>query len=67
MFNSFALRIIDRRPFADGHVFGSAGVYERPGGRAAFPVDPRAAIDTDVVDLDKAPTNSGSTMPATGS
>jgi hypothetical protein len=58
MLDSLTLRISDRRPFAGAHAFGSAGVYERLSGRAEFSVDPHAATNTDVVDLDKAPTNS---------
>ena len=55
MTNLIELRITDRRPFADGHAFGSVGAYERLSGRALFAVDPLAAAQRDVVDLDKAP------------
>ena len=41
--------------FAGGHGFGDVGAYERLSGRAHFAVDPRAAAQQDVVDLDKAP------------
>jgi hypothetical protein len=49
------LRIEERAPFAQGHGFGEVGPYERLSGRAHFAVDPYAAAQRDVVDLDKAP------------
>jgi hypothetical protein len=49
------IRIDDRRPFAGGHAFGSAGAYERLKGRVLFALDPLAPAQADVVDLDKAP------------
>lgn len=55
MTNLIELRIDDRRPFADGHIFAATGAYERLKGRALFAVDPAAAASRDVVDLDKAP------------
>ena len=55
MTNSVEFRITDRRPFAGGHEFGIAGAYERLSGRVHFAVDPLAAAQCDVVDLDKAP------------
>ena len=55
MTNRIELRIADRVAFADGHAFGDVGAYERLSGRAHFAVDPRAAAQADVVDLDKAP------------
>src|SRR6185312_11408004 len=57
MTNRVELRIAERIPFAGGHPFGDVGAYERLTGRAAFAVDPRAAAQADVVDLDKAPTD----------
>ncbi|MEJ0019442.1 MAG: alpha/beta hydrolase domain-containing protein [Acetobacteraceae bacterium] len=55
MTNRIELRIDDRVPFADDHAFGDTGSYERLSGRAHFAVDPHAAAQRDVVDLDKAP------------
>ncbi|MGE0222264.1 MAG: alpha/beta hydrolase domain-containing protein [Acetobacteraceae bacterium] len=55
MTNLIEFRITDRRPFANGHAFGSSGPYERLSGRALFAVDPLADAQRDVVDLDKAP------------
>ena len=47
--------ILDRRPFADQHGFGDVGAYERLAGRVHLTLDPLAAPQRDVVDLDKAP------------
>ena len=58
MTNLIDLHITDRRPFAGGHVFGETGAYERLSGRAVYAVDPLAAAQLDVVDLDKAPRDS---------
>ena len=55
MTNRIEFIITDRRAFADGQAFGDAGPYERLSGRAHFAVDPLAAAQRDVVDLDKAP------------
>jgi hypothetical protein len=55
MTNEIELRIAERVPFADDHAFGETGGYERISGRAHFAVDPRAAAQATVVDLDKAP------------
>ena len=55
MTNRIELRIAERVPFAENHAFGDVGAYERLSGRAHFAVDPRAAAQQDVVDLDKAP------------
>ncbi len=57
MTNQIELRIAERIGFADDTEFGEAGAYERISGRAHFAVDPRAAAQRDVVDLDKAPTD----------
>ncbi len=57
MTNRIELRIAERTPFADNHSFGDVGAYERLSGRAHFAVDPQAAAQRDVVDLDKAPAN----------
>ena len=55
MTNRVELRVDERIAFAGGHPFGDVGAYERLTGRALFAVDPRAAPQQDVVDLDKAP------------
>jgi hypothetical protein len=55
MTNRIELRIEERVPFAAGHGFGDVGAYERLSGRAHFAVDPRAAPQRDIIDLDKAP------------
>ena len=55
MTNRIELRIAERTAFADNHPFGDVGAYERLSGRAHFAVDPHAAAQQDVVDLDKAP------------
>ncbi len=53
--NRIALRIDDRRPFANGQPFGDTGPYERLSGRALFAIDPLAEANRDVVDLENAP------------
>ena len=55
MANLIELNILDRRPFAGGHAFGSTGAYERLSGRALFAVDPLAPAQADVVDIALAP------------
>ena len=55
MTNRIELRITERIPFADGHGFGDVGAYERLSGRAHFAVDPHAAAQAGIVDLDNAP------------
>ena len=57
MTNTVEIRVAERGPFAEGHHFGDAGAYERIVGRAHFAVDPEAAAQTGIVDLDKAPRN----------
>lgn len=57
MTNLIELRIDDRSAFADGHEFGETGAYERLRGTALFAVDPAAAAQSAVFDIDKAPTN----------
>ncbi len=54
MTNRIALDLADRRPFADGLAFGDVGPYERLKGRAHFSLDPLAAAQTAVTDIDKA-------------
>ncbi len=57
MTNKVELKIVERGTFAGGHEFGAAGPYERLLGRAYYAVDPKAAPQAGVVDLDKAPIN----------
>ncbi len=45
---------IERRPFADGNSFETAGPYERIKGRASFAVDPAIELSQRIVDLDNA-------------
>jgi hypothetical protein len=44
-------------PFADGMRFGAVGAYERVIGKAYGELDPRAAANLPIVNLDKAPVN----------
>jgi hypothetical protein len=55
--NEIELKIVERGVFAEGHEFGAAGPYERLLGRAHYAVDPKAAPQAGIVDLDKAPVN----------
>src|SRR5690242_18962127 len=55
MTNRIELHVAERAAFEDGSGFGDVGAYERLSGRAHFAVDPRAAAQVGVVDLDKAP------------
>jgi hypothetical protein len=57
MTNRVALSVSERFSFADGYEFGTVGAYERLIGRAHFAVDPSAAAQRGVTDLDKAPTD----------
>lgn len=54
MSNSITLDT-DRQPFADGMMFGDVGAYERLKGRAHYRVDPLAAAQAGVVDIQHAP------------
>ena len=54
MTNRIELEIAERVAFAEDHSFGDTGAYERLCGRAHFAVDPHAAAQDGVVDLDKA-------------
>jgi hypothetical protein len=49
------LSITDRRPFADGKAFGSAGAYEMLHGRVEVEVAPNSVPHGSVIDLDLAP------------
>ncbi|MCP5150966.1 MAG: hypothetical protein H6983_25200 [Ectothiorhodospiraceae bacterium] len=57
MTNRIELRISERLPFADGREFGDVGPYERLRGRAHIAVDPTAAAQAGIRDLEYAPTN----------
>jgi len=58
--NKIELEIVERGAFADGHEFGATGTYERVRGRAHFAVDPTAAAQAGIVDIDKAQRNAAS-------
>ncbi len=60
MTNKIELKIVERGAFADGHEFGAVGAYERVRGRVHFAVDPTAAAQAGIVDIDKAPRNAAS-------
>ena len=49
------LSITRRETFAGGMMFGEVGAYERLSGRVEFAVDPAAAENAVVVDLQNAP------------
>ncbi len=49
--------VTDIANFADGHAFGTAGAYVRIKGVARGMLDPAAACNAGIVDLDKAPVN----------
>jgi hypothetical protein len=55
--NKITLEIVERTPFAGGRAFGDVGPYERLRGWAHHAVDPKAAAQADVTDIDKAPVN----------
>ena len=57
MTNKLHFEIQDRTPFADGHVFGDSGAYERLRGWVHYTIDPNAPAQTGIADLDKAPVN----------
>jgi hypothetical protein len=51
------ISITETIDFADGYEFGAAGAYVRVKGVARGTLDPAAACNTGIVDLDKAPRN----------
>jgi hypothetical protein len=51
------ISVTDIADFADGHEFGAAGAYVRIKGIARGMLDPAAAANAGIVDLDKAPVN----------
>jgi hypothetical protein len=52
-----SLDVTTRRPAFGGRSFGSAGAYEVLIGKARAVLDPAAALNTGIVDIDKAPRN----------
>jgi hypothetical protein len=56
--NHTAIDITHRQSFADGREFGDTGAYERLDGLVRFALDPIAAAQAGIVDIDKAPVNS---------
>src|SRR5689334_16242068 len=52
------LEITSRSEVTNGRAFGAAGPYEKLVGKLYFEVDPKAARNRQIVDLDKAPRNS---------
>ena len=57
MTNRVELSISERFAFAGGHEFGAVGAYERLNGRAHFAVDPHAAAQQGITDIENAPTD----------
>lgn len=55
--NQIQLKITERTRFAEGHLFGDTGAYERLVGRAYFNVDPQEPAQEGIVDLDKVSLN----------
>jgi len=51
------MEITSRTDVAEGRAFGAAGPYEKIAGKLYFEVDPKAARNRQIVDLDKAPRN----------
>ena len=49
------VELVVREPFADGHVFGDAGAYERLKGKLHYAIDPADPANRAIVDLDLAP------------
>ncbi|HEV2335957.1 MAG TPA: alpha/beta hydrolase domain-containing protein [Stellaceae bacterium] len=51
------IAVTDIADFAEGHEFGAAGAYVRLKGVARGALDPKAAANRGIVDLNRAPTN----------
>lgn len=58
MSNSIVIEITERFAFAGGQSFGDVGAYERLKGRARFAVDPKAAAQAGICDIELAPVDS---------
>lgn len=52
-----AIEITSRQPYAQGRAFGERGAYEQLRGRARFAIDPTAAANRQIVDIELAPRN----------
>lgn len=52
-----SLDLMDSRPFADGMTFGNVGSYEILSGRARFALEPGAAVNRGIPDIEMAPTD----------
>src|SRR6267142_749875 len=53
----FAFVVEQRRSFASGMSWGTAGAYERLDGTAYFEVDPRDPLNAGIVNLERGPRN----------
>ena len=51
------IEVTKRQPFADGRAYGTAGAYERVGGRFHGEIDPKDPVTAGITDIDKAPVN----------
>src|SRR4051812_10178066 len=51
------IEVQERSDVLGGRSFGKSGPYERVRGIAHFAVDPKAAANREIIDLDKAPRN----------
>lgn len=51
------IQVQSAQPYANGHVFGAAGAYERVTGVALGELDPADARNKGIVNIDKAPKN----------
>jgi hypothetical protein len=51
--------ITSREPYAAGRQFGTTGAYQRISGKVYFELDPNAAANALIVDLNKVPVNAG--------
>lgn len=49
------VEIIVQAPFADGHIFGDTGAYERIKGKLHYAIDPDDPVNQAIVDLELAP------------
>src|ERR1700759_980067 len=52
-----AIDVRERTPFAEGRSFGDVGPYEKVAGIGRFALDPKAAANRKIVDLELAPRN----------
>ena len=54
-----SIEILRREPFVAGTTFGDTGAYEKIVGRFHGELDPKAKLNSEIVDLDKGPRNAG--------